>query len=162
MARTRDPLVEKRNQKLVTDFTEGRFQSYATLGRTHGMSEQMVYRVLSEANLVDRSRRTPRIKVGDQEPISNLHVFLGAEIEAHYREITLDKRAEGKMGQLALALGMSPQRISAVIKGVEDVTFSELRKVSEWIKISLSELMTRCAIREQACRLPPRLGNTGS
>ena len=113
MARTKDLHVEKRNRRLVADITQDPFQSYADLGRKHGMTEQMVYRILSDHNLISRERTKPRLKMADRKPISNFHVLVGSAIEAHFNEATLDRQDEGRIGKLAQWLSMSPKEWAA-------------------------------------------------
>lgn len=152
MSRTKDPLVAERNQRLVDAVanTDDRFLSHHELKRKYNIpSVQVVNRVLADHGLSCKGRKG-RPDTMSRRPISNLHLFLGGEIDAQYNKYALQGSMENRVGDLARILDVSPQRMSALIKGIDDVTLSELAKVSEWIKQPISEIISRCEVRLQA------------
>jgi len=158
MSRTPDPSVAERNQQLIEFHSANPTASYELMCRKFGMSNALVYAVLSKAGRVGRDLRpTPREKTVDQKAISNFHVLLGAEVSRFLNECNLARQVvEGiDEGALARQIGMSKAYFNKLKIGLHDPTLYQLEKIAEWMSLPLSELISRIEQKTRNYGKPP-------
>jgi hypothetical protein len=150
MPRSNDPRIAERNQKLIDDYNLDRFQDYAVLGARYGVKAQLCYRILSDAGLTRSNKRKPRLKQSDRKPISNLHALLGSKVKHALFSATLDERgnADFQIGGYARTLKMSPQKLSSIFLGVEDMSLSDLMIICDKIHRPVSDFLAE-VIKEE-------------
>ena len=150
MTRTVNLAIAERNQKLLEDYRANRFQEYRELGAKHGMSAQSVFKILSEAGETRADRKKPRLKRHEKRSLSVLHTTLGSIIHQLLMAATLDEHdtVNFQIGGYAHDLKMSPQRFGGILVGVEDITLSELMRITARIKVPVAELISKAAKQE--------------
>lgn len=145
MPRGRDPVTAARDAAIVAEFELEPAQNLTHLARRHATTYENCYRILTEAKVFDRSKRTyveraPRQKFIDQRPVSPLHYHIGCTI-SRWR-LHQPGRTEMPRAELAQLLGMSPFRLHKIEIGIaSDLTLVELQRISECIKIPLPALL---------------------
>jgi transcriptional regulator with XRE-family HTH domain len=155
MARTVDPALTERNRRLVADAQANPFQSDEVLARKHGVGEQRVRQILSEAGVISKDRRRRPQKAVDMKSISNLHVFIGQIIQEKFTSVLEVRPMPGSVvisgeqhfRELALHLKFTTQTLRKVTCGTQNLTISDLQRIAEWMDISPSKLLTECEKR---------------
>ena len=150
MTKSVNPAIAERNQKLVADFRANRFQEYRALGAKYGMSTQLTFKVLSDAGETRSDRKKPRLKRHEKRSLSGLHTAMGSVIHQLLMAATLDEHdtVDFKIGGYAHDLNMSPQRLGALLVGIEDITLSEMAKAAKRVNISVLELISKATKQE--------------
>lgn len=153
MARPKSTAIEERNQRLIEGYRLGHFQSHATLGRLHGMTTQLVYKVLSAAGEGSEDRRKPRILQADRRPLSNFHAILGSTVALYLagEALSPDRRLKPEPRVFARKLKMSVKHLNGILTGVEDATVSELGKLPCGLRSRCQNLFPKSRRRSVAC-----------
>ncbi|HQT78615.1 MAG TPA: hypothetical protein PLD10_16295, partial [Rhodopila sp.] len=99
---------------------------------------------LAAAGVITKGKRKPQIKMDERRAISNFHRLVGAEMDRHRGEGILDRTTSFKsVGDIAKELQMSSWLFREICAGTTDPTMSQLMRIAAWMKIPLSELVSR-------------------
>jgi hypothetical protein len=149
MARTIDPKVQERNQRLCSEFQSLPLgdpgTDYATLAYKYAMGKQTVQRVLTNAGLIGRGRPpAKRLIDAERKPLSHFHAVLGAEVSLHLTERQLTREVIEKItdADIATTFGMSTKMFTQLRGGLHDPTLTQLRSIALWMELPLSELIS--------------------
>lgn len=118
--------------------------NYPDFSLRFGVATQTLQRVLSDAGLIGNGRpRVPVVAPSQRRAISNFHAILGAEISRHLNETQLTKQIVEKITEadIAVMIGISTKLFNNLKVGQYDPTLTQLRKIAEWMELSLSDLM---------------------
>jgi hypothetical protein len=136
MARTPDPAIATRNAAIARYYTQNPTESYAEIAAEFNVSPALLGSILRAAGVTDRARRKPRGGVVPARAVDNQLVMIGSALDRRVRLMDDNKTEVAK----AIGLG-SGQRLTQIIRGHIDLSYSELNRIASFLGYRTAALL---------------------